>query len=559
MQLPALLRPAPADPDSIHDRRWWILGVLCFSLLVIGMDNTILNVALPTIQKDLNASSSQLQWIVDSYVIVYASILLTTGSLGDRFGRKGALSLGLLVFGAGSVAASFATTATQLITFRSIAGVGGALIMPATLSILTNVFRPEERGRAIGIWAGVSGLGIVAGPLAGGWLLEHFSWGSVFLINVPIVIIALLGGHRLVPTSRDPHAPRIDLVGTVLGSIGLASLLYGIIEAPARGWADTTVLAGFGIGVVMLAAFVTYEMHSDHPMLEVGFFKNPSFSGASFAITLVFFAMFGSMYFLTQYLQFVLGFSTIQAGAALIPLALALMIGAPNSAKLVKKIGVRNTVALGLAVVALALAILSLATVTSGYPLIGLVLLILGTGMGIAMSPATESIMGSVPKEKAGVGSAMNDTTRQVGGALGVAILGSLTAGAYHSSIDSSPLVANLPPQARAAIHDSIGGANLVASKIGASAKPILSVVNQAFVDAMSSTLLVAAGVAVFGAIVAYVVLPSRLKIVESDDADGDSNSDGDNDSDELHAEFQDEADGFFADEAPGLAISAGD
>jgi len=546
MQLPALLRPAPTDPDSIHDRRWWILGVLCFSLLVIGMDNTILNVALPTIQKDLGATSSQLQWIVDSYVIVYASILLTTGSLGDRFGRKGALSLGLVVFGAGSVAASFATSANQLITFRSIAGIGGALIMPATLSILTNVFRPEERGRAIGIWAGVSGLGIVAGPLAGGWLLEHFSWGSVFLINVPIVIIALLGGHRLVPTSRDPHAPRIDLVGTVLGSLGLASLLYGIIEAPARGWGDSTVLAGFGIGVAMLVAFVAYEMHSDHPMLEVGFFKNPSFSGASFAITLVFFAMFGSMYFLTQYLQFVLGFSTIQAGAALIPLALALMIGAPNSAKLVKRFGVRNTVALGLGVVAVALAILSRATVSSGYPLVGLVLLILGTGMGIAMSPATESIMGSVPKEKAGVGSAMNDTTRQVGGALGVAILGSLTAGAYHSSIDSSSVVAGLPAQARAAIHDSIGGANLVASKLGSSAKPILTVVNQAFVDAMSSTLLVAAGVAVVGAIVAYAVLPARLKVVESDGTLDDD-------------EFQAEADGLFADEVPGLAISAGD
>ena len=536
----SLLRPAPTDPDSIHERRWWILGVLCFSLLVIGMDNTILNVALPTIQRDLGASASQLQWIVDSYVIVYASILLTTGSRGDRFGRKGALSLGLVIFGAGSVAASFAGTASQLITFRSLAGIGGALIMPATLSILTNVFHPDERGRAIGIWAGVSGLGIVVGPLAGGWLLEHFSWGSVFLINVPIVIIALLAGHRLVPTSRDPHAPRIDLVGTVLGSLGLAALLYGIIEAPARGWGDSTVLSGFGIGLTMLAAFVAYEMWTDHPMLEVSFFKNPSFTGASFAITLVFFAMFGSMYFLTQYLQFVLGFSTIQAGAALIPLALALMIAAPNSAKLVTRIGVRNTVALGLGTVAVALAVLSRATVTSGYPLVGLVLLILGTGMGIAMSPATESIMGSVPKEKAGVGSAMNDTTRQVGGALGVAILGSLTAAAYHTSIDSSGATSALPAEARAAVHDSIGGANLVAAHLGGAGKPLLAVVTQAFVDAMSSTLLVAAGVAVFGAIVAYVVLPSRR-------------------AGEFGTSPIPEADGLFADEPRQLTISAGE
>ena len=498
------------DPETIYRRRWWTLAVLCLSLTIIGMDNTILNVALPTIQRDLSASASQLQWIVDAYVIVYASILLTTGSMGDRFGRKGALSAGLWLFCIGSVASAFATTSAQLIGFRAFAGIGGALIMPATLSVLTNIFPQEERGRAIGIWAGVSGLGIVVGPLTGGWLLEHFWWGSVFLINIPVVAIALVAGHFLIPTSKDPNAPRIDWLGTVLASGGLGAVLYGIIEAPSKGWGDTSVLTGFIAGVVLLASFLAWERRTDHPMLELSFFRNPSFSGASFAITLVFFAMFGSMYFLTQYLQFVLGFSTVQAGAALIPLAGALMIAAPNSNRLASRFGERLTVAAGLLAVASALALLSQATTTSGYPLIAVVLLILGSGMGTAMAPATNSIMSSIPPEKAGIGSAMNDTTRQVGGALGVAILGSITAASFHSSVDGSKVFAALPPEARAVARDSIGGSAIVAEKVGPAAKPLVAAANQAFVDAMSTTVWVAVAIAAAGALVAFFVLPKR-------------------------------------------------
>src|SRR5579864_3045180 len=288
------------DAATISARRWWTLGVLCLSLLVIGLDNTILNVALPTLVRDLHASGSQLQWIVDAYTLVYASILLTTGSLGDRFGRKGALNAGLVVFGLGSVASAFSGSASQLIAARAVAGIGGALIMPATLSILTNVFPAEERGRAIGIWAGVSGLGIAVGPLLGGFLLEHFWWGSVFFVNVPVVIAALFAGRALVPTSKDPSAPRLDPIGTVLGTGGLAGLLYGIIEAPARGWSAPAVMIGFVAGATLLAAFIAWELTCDHPMLDVRFFRNPRFTGASVAVTLVFFAMFGSLYFLTQ-------------------------------------------------------------------------------------------------------------------------------------------------------------------------------------------------------------------------------------------------------------------
>ena len=505
------------DAATIHARRWWTLGVLCFSLLIIGMDNTILNVALPTIQRELGATGSQLQWIVDAYTIVYASILLTTGALGDRFGRKGALSVGLVVFGLGSVSSAFATSAGALIAFRAVAGIGGALIMPATLSILTNVFPANERSRAIGIWAGVSGIGIVAGPLAGGWLLEHFWWGSVFLINVPIVLIALAAGRVLVPTSRDPKAPRLDLIGTLLATTGLGALLYGIIEAPAMGWGATTVLAAFALGLIGLVGFVAWEAHTDHPMLEISFFRNPRFSAANIAVTLVFFAMFGSLYFLTQYLQYVLGYSAMTAGAALIPLALMMMVAAPNSARLTARFGTKLVVASGLAIVAGALALLSQAQVSSSYEFIAVVLGLLGLGMSIAMAPATESIMGSLPKEKAGIGSAMNDTTRQVGGALGVAVLGSITAASYHASIDGSSVVAALPAQAQAAAHDSIGGAVAVAHQLPVGGAQLIADASQSFVHAMNSTVLIGAAIALAGALVALLFLPARASEAEDE------------------------------------------
>jgi EmrB/QacA subfamily drug resistance transporter len=498
------------DADRVYAQRWWTLAVLCFSLLVIGMDNTILNVALPTIQKDLGATASQLQWIVDSYTIVYASILLTTGSLGDRFGRKRLLTLGLIVFGVGSVASAFSASAGQLIAFRALAGLGGAMIMPATLSILTNVFPPEERGRAIGIWAGVSGIGIVVGPLVGGWLLARYFWGSVFFVNVPVVIVALIGGRIFVPSSKDPDAPRLDPVGTVLGSAGLGALLYGIIEAPAQGWGDPTVIGGFVVGLVLLAGFVMWELHSTHPMLEVRFFRNPRFTAASIAVTLIFFAMFGSMYFLTQYLQFVLDYSPMVAGAALIPLAGAMMIVSPNTAKLTKRLGTKIPVAAGMATVALALALMSRITISTSYWFVALVLLILGIGIATAMSPATESIMGSLPLGKAGVGSAMNDTTRQVGGALGVAVLGSLTAAAYHQQIASTKSVAALPPAAAHAARDSIGGAVEVARHMGVAGQQLVADASASFVHAMSTTLLIAAVVALGGAAVALAFLPAR-------------------------------------------------
>jgi EmrB/QacA subfamily drug resistance transporter len=505
----------PTDAAAIYARRWWTLAVLCLALLVIGLDNTILNVALPTLVRDLHASQTQLQWIVDAYTIVYASLLLTTGSLGDKFGRKRALTVGLLMFGVGSLASAFSGSADMLIAARGLAGVGGCIIMPATLSILTNVFPSEERGKAIGIWAGVSGLGIVVGPTVGGYLLGHFWWGSVFLVNVPVMLVALVAGWFLVPDSRDPSSPRLDPFGTVLSAVGLVALLYGVIESPAKGWGNTSVIAAFGAGAVILGSFVYWELHSDHPMLDVRFFKNPRFSGASIAVTLIFFAMFGVMFFLTQYLQDVLGYSALRAGLAFTPLAVVMMVTAPNSARFTRRFGTKLVVTFGMVLIAGSLLLLSRATVHSGYLLVGVVLGLLGGGIGFGMSPATESIMGSLPLAKAGVGSAVNDTTRQIGGALGVAVLGSVTNAAYRAHVGRSAAVAALPGAARAVVRDGIGNALVVAQKLGTGT--LAADAKVAFVHAMSSTVLIAAVVALGGALVALVWLPARPAAIKAE------------------------------------------
>jgi EmrB/QacA subfamily drug resistance transporter len=505
----------PAHSQRAYDRRWWILAVLCFCLLVVSIDNTILNVALPTLVEELGATASQLQWIVDAYTLIFASLLLTAGTMGDKFGRRGALIAGLIVFGTGSAISAFVDSSSQLIVMRGIMGLGGAFIMPSTLSILTNVFPPEERGRAIGFWAGVSGLGVALGPLTGGFLLEHFWWGSVFLVNVPVVIVAVIATWFIVPSSKDPTSPRLDLVGTVLSAVGLFAALYGVIEGPSKGWTSPQILGAFGIGAVLLTGFALWELRSSHPMLDVRFFKNPRFTAASLAVTFVFFAMFGSLFFLSQYLQFVLGYDALQTGIRLMPVAAILMIAAPTSSVLTRRFGTKFVVAAGLAVVAAGLLTLGQATTTSGYLLVAIALVLLGLGMGTAMAPATDSIMGSLPPERAGVGSAVNDTTREVGGALGVAILGSIAASQYTSSISGSPALQGLPPAAVDAAQNSIGGAVSVASKLvgtplASAAGPLLAAANSAFVEAMTHAVTIGAVVAFLGALVALAFLPAR-------------------------------------------------
>jgi EmrB/QacA subfamily drug resistance transporter len=495
--------------QTIHDRRWWTLVILSTALLVISLDNTILNVALPTIGRELDATSGQLQWIVDSYTLVFAGLLLTMGALGDRFSRRGALVAGLTIFGGASLASAFATSAEMLITTRALMGVGGALIMPTTLSILTNVFPAHERPKAIGIWAAVAGIGVGIGPAAGGYLIEQFDWTAVFVVNVPIVIAALAATPKLIPDSKDPKQSRLDPVGAVLSTVGLGILTAAIIQAPDWGWTDPMILAGFGAAAVLLAGFVIWELTTASPMLDVRLFRIRRFTGASGAVTLVFFALFGAIFFLTQYLQDVLDYSPLEAGVRMLPIAAGLILGGPMSAKLAGRFGTRNVVAAGLTIVAGALILLSGADVDSGYGLVAASLVLLGLGMGATMAPATESIMSSVPLNHAGVGSAMNDTVRMVGGTLGVAILGSLLSSGYGA--DMEPAVESLPPSAADAASDSVGHAGVVADQIGGNAGAALNhAAEAAFTSAMSTTLTVAAATALAGALLALVVLPRQ-------------------------------------------------
>ncbi len=486
---------APLDP-----RRWWTLAVLCLSLLVIGLDNTILNVALPTLQRDLDATSSQLQWIVDVYMLVFAGVLLTAGSLGDRFGRKRALTFGLIVFGVGSLGSALATTPDLLIVMRAIMGIGGAFIMPSTLSILVASFPARERAKAIGIWAGVSGLGIAIGPVAGGWLIENTDWAWIFLVNVPIVLGALVAGRWLVPESLDESAPKLDLRGFTLSFAALTTLIWGLIEAPARGWTDGLVLASFAVAVVVGIAFVVWERRAPSPMLDIALFRNPRFTASSAAISLAFFALFGMIFFLTQYMQMVKGYDALDAGLKTLPVAAGLIFAGPSSTKLTERIGLRFVVPLGLLFVAAGMYLISLADASSSYGLIAAALVLLGYGIGTALAPATDAIMGVLPEAKMSVGSAINDTTRIAGGSLGVAVLGSLLASGYRGDMDA---IAGAPDVAR----DSLAGAL-------ATGNPQLIAAGQdAFMNAMQTATLVAVGVALFGALIAAVFLPGEQRV----------------------------------------------
>jgi EmrB/QacA subfamily drug resistance transporter len=512
------MRAALQDPSTAYRRRWATLLVLCISLIVITLDNTILNVALPTLSRPvgdggLGASASQLQWLVDSYVIVFAGLLLTAGSLGDRFGRYRALAFGLAVFGIGSALSAFATSSTMLIATRSLMGLGGAFIMPSTLSIITNVFtEPAERGKAIGIWAGVSALGIGLGPITGGFLLDHFWWGSVFIVNVPIVIAGLVLGYLLVPESRDPSEPHLDPVGALLSIVGLTAVLWAVIEAPDHGWTAPEILAAFVFGFGVLAGFMVWELRSSHPMLDMKFFENPRFSAASGAITLVFLALFGTLFLLTQYLQSVLGYSTVKAGAVLLPQAVTLMIFAPLSNVWVQRLGNKVVVTAGLLLVTASLLLFNVLDADSTTGTVIAISMLLGLGMANIMAPATDSIMGSLPRAKAGVGSAMNDTTRQVGGAVGVAVLGSLLASHYTKTMDSR-LGGVVPAQLLESVRDSVGQASGVVREVPAAqpfAAEITRAAQESFVGGMHLAFTVAAGITLLAAIGVARFLPAR-------------------------------------------------
>ncbi len=506
------------EQTRLYKQRWIALGFLAFSLLVISLDNTVLNLALPAISRDLGATLNGLQWIVDAYTLVFAALLLTMGSIGDRFGRKRLLQGGLIIFGLFSLGAALSQSTGMLIAMRAIMGVGGAIIMPSTLSILTATFRePKERAQAIALWAATFSLGTGIGPLVGGYLLAHYHWSSVFYINIPVVVIAIAGGYFFIQDSHAEKLRKIDVPGCLLSLTGLFALVYGIIQAGIDGWTAQNVLIAFGIAFVLLTIFAFWELHSDHAMLPLRFFRNMSFTGANIALTLVAFSMFGCFFFLSQYLQTVQGYTALEAGVRLLPMAAAAFIGAVSSARIAHKLGTKITVALGIFIAGSGLFYFyRVAAVDTSFLSIAIGMSITSLGMGVAMSPATNSIMGSIPVDEAGVGSAMNDTTRQIGGALGVAIMGTLLNSTYSAKIDAIKWPIPLPAPALAGIRGGIQGAHIVAANVKQQSLPLAQAIikkaDEAFVYGMSHTLLTAAIIMFTAAVAVLIIVPTRVR-----------------------------------------------
>jgi EmrB/QacA subfamily drug resistance transporter len=494
-------------------RKGLILVTLCLAVFAINLDTTIVNVALPTLVRDLNASTRELQWIVDAYALVFAALVLAAGSISDRVGRKGALLTGLGIFGVGSAIGSQCTSPGQLIAVRALIGLGAAVIFPTTLSIISNVFTGRaERAKAIGVWGAMTGVGVAAGPICGGWLLEHFWWGSVFLALVPVaaIVAALVAWN--VPTSRDPHAPALDVGGLVLSTAAIGTLVYTIIEAPDAGWAAGRSIAGFATAAALFAVFVWWERRRWMPMLDVRLFENLRFSAASGSVTVAFFALFGFIFMVTQYFQFLKAYSPLETGIRMLPVAVSLAIAAIIGTRLAVKVGNKAVVSTGLGSIAIAFLWVSTASAATPYLEIAGQMILLGAGLGLTSAPATEAIMGVVPKEKAGIGSAMNDATRELGGTLGVAVIGSVFASLYAARL---ALPAALPAPAAQAARESVGAAFIAANKVAAAglgplAAQLRASASAAFFDGFAAGCLVAAGVAAVGTIAAAVLLPAQ-------------------------------------------------
>jgi EmrB/QacA subfamily drug resistance transporter len=500
-----------------HPRRRQILLVLCLSLLVVVIDNTILNTALPTLARVLPASTSSLQWIADAYTLCFAALLIPAGALGDRYGRKRSLVGGLAVFAAGSALAAFADGTTLLIAARVVMGLGAAFVMPATLSILNAVFPPRERPQAIAAWSAVAGVGVVIGPTLGGLLLSHFWWGSVFLINVPLVAVALAGVLATVPETAEPAGHRLDRLGTLLVAGALFLVVDAIIEAPSRGWITPVTLAEAAGGLALIGGFAWWELHIGHPLIDLRVFRSRAFTAAALSVTVIFFALFGSLFVLTQYLQLVHGYSPLSAGLRALPFALAMAAISPVSPALASRLGVRFVIPAGIALMGIGLLDLSTAGVHSPYPPLAVAVAIMGAGMGLVMAPASTTIMTTVPAHQAGAGSAINDTIREVGGALGIAIVGSLSAAVFRSRLGSTLATAHVPPAVSHLATGSIAAADAVGRQVGGlRGSELVGAAHSAFVTAMATGMRAAAAVALAAAIGAIFALPRRTAAARS-------------------------------------------
>ena len=484
-------------------RRWWALAAIVISVLTIGFDSTILNVALPTLAAKINASNGDLQWIVDSYILIFAGLLLPAGILGDRYGRKRVLLVGLALFGGASVLAMQATGPATLVVARGLMGIGAATITPIVLAMIPTIFEPRERAKAIGVTTIGLGLGVPLGPLLGGYLIEHFWWGSIFLINIPMAALALVTVAALVPESRDPSPGRLDLTGAALSTAGLVAFVYGIIAGPARGWTDGLVLATILGGLALLAAFVAWQRRVAEPMIDLGLFRRPAFLWAVVASTTASFGMFGLLFALPQDLQVVAGNDAFGTGLRLIPMMLGLVVGARAAERVTGGVGARGAIAAGLTVIAAGLVVGAFTRVGTGYGVIATWLAVVGMGLGLAMAPSLTVILEELPPDRSGMGSSVSQTMRQVGGALGVAILGSVLSSAYTSGLR---LPATLPAPAAEAARESVAAAQVVATRLDLPA--VLRAGRLSYVHAMDRVLWVCAAVTVVGALLSAWRMP---------------------------------------------------
>jgi EmrB/QacA subfamily drug resistance transporter len=541
-----MTRPVQKTEERPYARRWWALLVLCLSLLIIVMANTALTVAAPAMTQDLGLSGADLQWVIDGYTVPYAALMLLLGAIGDKYSRRGALALGLVVFGGGSVFGYLADSSTTVIAARAVMGFGAALIMPATLSLLAATFPRRERAKAITLWTATAGLAIAAGPLVAGALLERHGWQSTFLINVPVAAVALIGAFVLVPPSRARHHDRIDLVGGLLSVIWIGSLVYMIIEGPHFGWGAKAVTAAAvaGVGLVL---FVLWELRHPRPVLDVRRFAHRRFAGANVAVLMFFLAVFGAFYYLTQYLQFVLGNSALGTGLRMLPLAGAVFVGAALTGFLTPRLGIKVTVTAGMAGGTTALALLTQVDASSSYGDLVAPLIVLGVAIGLALSPCTDAIMGVFPEAELGVGGAVNDTSLELGGSLGIAILGSLLATSYSDHLADATAGSRLPAASLATAQDSVGAGYQVAQGIGGKARQLAAQAAQAgdpqqaaalkaqagqlasgarqmadavgasFADAVARTSLIGAVILGIGTVVVALLLPRKWDLPKAD------------------------------------------
>ncbi|MFF7530864.1 MFS transporter [Streptomyces bobili] len=532
-----------------YRRRWWALLVLCLSLLIIVMANTALTVAAPAMTEDLGLSSADLQWVIDGYTVPYAALMLLLGAIGDKYSRRGALILGLVVFAGGAISGYLADSSATVIAARAVMGVGAALIMPATLSLLAATFPRAERAKAITLWTATAGLAIAAGPLVAGALLENHGWSSTFLINVPVAAVAIVGALVLVPPSRAGHHDRIDHVGGLLSVVWIGALVYMIIEGPHFGWGPKAIGAAV-VAALALLAFVLWELRHPHPVIDVRRFTDRRFAGSNLAVALFFLAVFGAFYYLTQHLQFVLGYDALDTGLRMLPLAGAVFVGSALTAYLTPRVGMKWTVTAGMVGGTAALALLTQVDSTSSYGDFVAPLVVLGVAIGLALSPCTDAIMGAFPESELGVGGAVNDTSLELGGSLGIAILGSLLGTSYSDHLGEAASGSGLPAGTLATAQDSVGAGYAVAqgvadrarqlgeqaaqsadprqaaqlkeqaAQLAENARHMADSVGSSFADAVAHTSLVGAVVLGVGTLLVAVLLPGKEKQAEAEAGD---------------------------------------